>query len=361
VSEYESVIDEVAEAFRVAHEVHGGEAGAVLHAKTVASGAMAALLADHMAHETSVRMVVTPDVDDDTIAAIARDTELWEHKVRDVLGAVLVAQIRKGAEQQVRAEDAAALWGEGPFNPWLQLTPELQQFIDEELHRDVAECPFCDIIRGRGPADIVHQWHDAIAFVPLEPVTPGHVLVVPRHHTDEFTEDPESSAVAMRRAAELAVILDPDGEYNVITSAGPHATQTIDHLHLHLVPRRARDGLGLPWRPAPVEVTATKCLGCGMRLGHVNYQGHVLGWGCADAEDDDREYLAPQLGRALVDLIDRCVADEQDEPLYALLEAMATDHRVRPDAGPALVSIAESLAPLAPKMLRRTTEGTTSP
>lgn len=352
---YESVIDEVADAFRAAYQDHGGDPGAVLHAKTVAGSAMATLLADHMQHETTVRMVITPDVDDDTIAAIAQEHELWPHKVRDVLVAAIAAQVRSAAEQQVRPDRAGPAWADGPYNP------ELQQFIDAELHRDIEACPFCSIARGRAPGVIVHEWPDAIAFVPLNPVTPGHVLVVPRTHVAEFTEDPEVSAAAMRRAAELAVILDPIAEYNVITSAGPHATQTIDHLHLHLVPRRDRDGLGLPWRPAPVEVTATKCVGCGMRVGYVNSRGMVLGWGCADAEDDDRDYLAPQLGRALLDLVDRCVADDEDAPLYALLESIATDARVRPDAGPALASIAESLAPLAPKMLRRTSEGTTSP
>lgn len=224
----------------------------------------------------------------------------------------------------------------------------------DALDRDLEGCPFCDIVRGRGRAKIVHEWPDAIAFVPLNPVTPGHVLVVPRTHVMEFTQEPWVSAMVMRRAAELAVTLDPIAEYNLITSAGEAATQTVDHLHLHLVPRREGDGLALPWAPAPVEVTATKCVACGSRLGYVNYRGHVLGWGCANAEGDDRADIAPQLGRALLDLVDRCIAADDDAPLYALLEAVAADPRVVDDTGPALVSIAESLLPMAPKMLRRT-------
>lgn len=359
MSEYESIIDEVAEAFRFAHEVHGGNPGAVLHAKVAAGNAMATLLADHMKRETTFRMVIRPDVDDATIAAIARDTDLWEHKVRDVLGAVLLAQVRGGAEQRAKVTEARAAltaWAEGPHDP----TAAADQ-LDAE--RDLQGCPFCDIARGRAPAQMVHEWPDAIAFVPLNPVTPGHLLVVPRTHTFEFTHEPDVTAAVARRAAELAVILDPVAEYNLITSAGEHATQSIDHLHLHLIPRREGDGLALPWTPAPVEVTATKCAACGMRLGHVSYQGRVLGWGCADGEaGDDRDQLAPQLGRALLDLVERCIADDEDAPLYALLTAITEDARVRSDAGPVLVSIAESLMPVAPKLLRRyNQEGTTSP
>jgi histidine triad (HIT) family protein len=50
----------------------------------------------------------------------------------------------------------------------------------------------------------------------------------------------------MGHAAELAAAIMPDA-FNIITSAGRDATQTVDHLHLHLVPRRPGDGLALPW------------------------------------------------------------------------------------------------------------------
>ncbi|OLT24430.1 hypothetical protein BJF79_13570 [Actinomadura sp. CNU-125] len=85
-----------------------------------------------------------------------------------------------------------------------------------------------------------------MAFTPLSPVTTGHILVVPREHVPDFAASPAVSAIAMSLAAELA---DGMGPVNLITSRGAEATQTVRHLHLHLVPRREDDGLLLPWSP----------------------------------------------------------------------------------------------------------------
>lgn len=107
-------------------------------------------------------------------------------------------------------------------------------------------CVFCAIVAGTAPATVVREWPDAMAFIPLNPVTAGHVLVVPRVHVADFAEDPEVSAAVMRRAAVLAGTR-PDVDLNLITSKGRAATQSVFHLHLHLVPRRPNDGLALPW------------------------------------------------------------------------------------------------------------------
>lgn len=109
----------------------------------------------------------------------------------------------------------------------------------------MSNCVFCKIVRGESPAQHLYRWHDAIAIVPLRPVTPGHVLVIPRVHVGDFTADPIVTAATMARAATLAAA--EDWQWNLITSAGEDATQTVFHLHVHLVPRRAGDGLTLPW------------------------------------------------------------------------------------------------------------------
>ncbi|MEO3860910.1 HIT domain-containing protein [Acrocarpospora sp. B8E8] len=106
------------------------------------------------------------------------------------------------------------------------------------------DCVFCRIVAGDAPADIVYRWPDAVAFVPLGPVTEGHVLVVPKVHVQDATEDPYTTGLAMSAAAELGRTMWP---CNIITSAGELATQTVFHLHLHIVPRREGDGLALPW------------------------------------------------------------------------------------------------------------------
>lgn len=105
------------------------------------------------------------------------------------------------------------------------------------------ECVFCALLASGTPFQ--QEWEDAVALVPLNPVTAGHLLIIPRQHVADAAEDPEVSAAVMRRAAEYAQQVGPG--VNIITSVGSAATQTVLHLHLHIVPRRFDDGLTLPW------------------------------------------------------------------------------------------------------------------
>jgi histidine triad (HIT) family protein len=105
-------------------------------------------------------------------------------------------------------------------------------------------CVFCEIVAGTAPATIVREWPLAIAFVPIDPVCDGHVLVVPRYHVADATTQPDVTADTMRRAAELAA---EHGASNILTSIGAAATQSIFHLHIHVVPRKKADRLMLPW------------------------------------------------------------------------------------------------------------------
>lgn len=109
-------------------------------------------------------------------------------------------------------------------------------------------CTFCDIIAGDGPAEIVRIWPGiALAVVPLYPVTPGHLLVIPMVHVVDAAQDPGVTGDAATCAAELAGERGPFRAFNLITSAGSAATQTVFHLHWHYVPRAEGDGLALPW------------------------------------------------------------------------------------------------------------------
>lgn len=112
------------------------------------------------------------------------------------------------------------------------------------LDSTMMSCVFCAIIDGTAPAIVVRRWPYALAIVPLGPVTDGHLLVIPTVHVRDATENPAISALAMRAASELA-----QPPCNIITSAGAEATQTVWHLHLHVVPRRPGDRLALPWSP----------------------------------------------------------------------------------------------------------------
>lgn len=104
-------------------------------------------------------------------------------------------------------------------------------------------CPFCGRIE-RGEFDYDDRW--CVAFQPLNPVTPGHFLVVPRKHVTHAFGSPFHAGRAVEFAARLAAEMDLPSA-NFITSAGHPATQTVMHLHVHVVPRREGDGLHLPW------------------------------------------------------------------------------------------------------------------
>ncbi|WP_410614240.1 HIT family protein [Amycolatopsis sp. lyj-109] len=130
----------------------------------------------------------------------------------------------------------------------------------------VPGCVFCDIAAGAAPATVVRRWRaprwsarhwveflrgdrrrgEVIAVRPRGGVNDGHVLVIPRAHVADAGVDPAVSARTMACAAEL---LGEHQAANIITSRGSAATQTVFHLHIHVVPRAAGDGLPLPWTP----------------------------------------------------------------------------------------------------------------
>ena len=123
--------------------------------------------------------------------------------------------------------------------PWLEPTP-------------IGPCVFCEIVAGRKTAATPFSAVHSLAIVPKNPVTSGHLLVLPRVHVKDAYEDTKVTAQTMLDAARWAAALSFwNSRYrsvNFITSVGRAATtQTVLHLHLHLVPRARDDGLALPW------------------------------------------------------------------------------------------------------------------
>jgi len=118
----------------------------------------------------------------------------------------------------------------------------------------VRDCDFCGIVRGEQPAQVVYETEAVLAFLPLNPAATGHTLVIPRLHTPDFLSCPAplagtlaAAAAHVGRAVRAAVAADG---MNLITSAGKAASQTVFHLHVHLVPRWDGDALGRLW-PLP--------------------------------------------------------------------------------------------------------------
>ena len=118
-----------------------------------------------------------------------------------------------------------------------------------------SDCLFCGIVAGDVPAQIVDSDEHTVAFMDINPATPGHLLVIPREHSADLLEVPEEDRDAvMQMARKLArrahERLGADG-VNLLNSCGRAAWQTVFHFHVHVIPRYAGDPLRLPWVPGP--------------------------------------------------------------------------------------------------------------
>jgi len=111
-------------------------------------------------------------------------------------------------------------------------------------------CLFCDIIAGDLPGYFVYEDEHAVAFLDIHPLFPGHVLLCPRTHYDSLLDMPDrlnghmmGTTKLLARAVESAV--DAEGTFIAVNNT---VSQTVPHLHIHIVPRRRRDGLkGFFW------------------------------------------------------------------------------------------------------------------
>lgn len=104
-------------------------------------------------------------------------------------------------------------------------------------------CIFCDIVAERAPQERVWESLDAIAIRPWPaPINDGHLLIIPRVHVADARKDP---ALFGRMAAWAAYLAVGTQDCNIYTSCGKHASQTIFHMHVHLVPREEDDGVAL--------------------------------------------------------------------------------------------------------------------
>ncbi|HEV2415606.1 MAG TPA: HIT family protein [Candidatus Dormibacteraeota bacterium] len=121
-------------------------------------------------------------------------------------------------------------------------------------------CVFCEIIRGTAPASWVYQDDTVVAFMDIQPITQGHMLVVTREHAVLMTDASEPAAMrAFRVARKLAgaarQILGASG-INLLVMDGETAFQDVPHFHVHVIPRYPKDGFGLTFpstyeRPTP--------------------------------------------------------------------------------------------------------------
>ncbi|TMD92347.1 MAG: HIT family protein [Chloroflexi bacterium] len=111
------------------------------------------------------------------------------------------------------------------------------------------DCIFCAIVKGEAAASLTHEDDSVIAFMDIQPITHGHMLVVPREHAVLMQDVNETSAmrafrVARRMAALARQTLGASGA-NLLVMDGEVAFQDVPHFHIHVIPRYPGDGFGL--------------------------------------------------------------------------------------------------------------------
>lgn len=115
-------------------------------------------------------------------------------------------------------------------------------------------CPFCEIVAREDPdAREVYRDEHTVAFFPIEPAVLGHTMVIPRAHVVDIWEldddqGADLSGTCLKIARAIRASIHPDG-LNVIQSNGAAASQTVGHVHVHLVPRMTGDRIGQIWPP----------------------------------------------------------------------------------------------------------------
>jgi histidine triad (HIT) family protein len=117
------------------------------------------------------------------------------------------------------------------------------------------DCLFCGIVAGSIPSETIDSDERTVAFMDINPATPGHALVVPREHSADLLEIGDEDLTATMLAAQrlsrrIKDVLEADG-IDLINACGAAAWQTVFHFHIHVVPRYEDDPLKLPWVPEP--------------------------------------------------------------------------------------------------------------
>jgi histidine triad (HIT) family protein len=113
-------------------------------------------------------------------------------------------------------------------------------------------CAFCAIVRDGAPANIVAETERTVAFLDRRPLFPGHTLLVPREHRETLPDLPVDQVGPLfaqaRRLAEAMILPEGLGAEGSFVAINNTISQSVPHLHVHVVPRRRKDGLrGFFW------------------------------------------------------------------------------------------------------------------
>lgn len=116
---------------------------------------------------------------------------------------------------------------------------------------------FDAILAGEIPCHRVFEDEHVLAFLDINPLSRGHVLVIPRQRAAFLHELDEAHAGALGRAlprvARAVMAVTGCSDYNVLQNNGAAAHQAVFHVHFHVIPKTATRGLGVGWDPGSLE------------------------------------------------------------------------------------------------------------
>ena len=124
-------------------------------------------------------------------------------------------------------------------------------------------CVFCKIINGEIPSYTIYEDDDFKAVLDLSPATTGHALIIPKEHSSTLLElsDDRASKILIVAKKIIKAMQKVHGftNYNLVQNNGRIAGQTIDHFHLHLIPRYSIEELSL-WVPHDNDPSVNEAL-----------------------------------------------------------------------------------------------------
>ena len=123
-------------------------------------------------------------------------------------------------------------------------------------NKTIANCIFCKIIRGEIDGHVVFEDEVSLAFLDHRPLFPGHCLLVPRHHHETLADLPADLIAPIFTNAQLLarVVEQSMNAEGTFVAMNNRVSQSVPHLHIHIVPRRKKDGLkGFFWPRQPYK------------------------------------------------------------------------------------------------------------
>lgn len=118
----------------------------------------------------------------------------------------------------------------------------------------MTSCIFCQIVEGNALSSKVYEDDVCLAFMDIQPVNPGHVLVIPKVHSKDLSDLPPQVGAHLFQIAQRIALSIPNAHLknegiNLFLAHGEAAGQDVFHVHLHVIPRYKGDGFGFTFGP----------------------------------------------------------------------------------------------------------------